>query len=922
MMSQSVSPTRQALLATIRALLGLWVAAVSTTGALASAQAAEPPELHAGRITADTPDAVRIRGTDAIAGLGDWYLTNGTLCAAVLGNQHSGILITAGGNLVDLGHCGRADDQFIGIEPMWNLNRDEMFRIEQIEAEVDSERAQIVTRASEPGLSLTTRYILDFAQPDRLTIHSRIERNEKGPRFFAMADMLLHAVSSLRNFIINDGGRFSGFRHVNREESRYLDIASSIRTADGVVLVGSEGQGPEIAYLYRPIKGVAIDRMGKTRPIDHYAVAFSSVTLNNWGTEPSWRSTRNPGLMQALRLVSMDLPVGESVEFEREVRVSKRTDVASLSDRVYLETAGALDPTSEQVSATVRVVGKLDDPAARIHVFRAGGDATSHITMARPDASGAFSFRVPRGRYRLEFVADAGRRVIRELDLLNTPKEFTLETIALGPVAYVTLPTGTPMHLVFRGMGETPDPVFGDDLSGLTLKGKLKPNSQRTRDVHLAGIDADPTQVRLAPGQYRVYATRGPEFSLSKTTLSVKPGEHATLEIDAPLRLFETPGWISADFHVHAAPSFDSTLPQIEQLRAFVSEGGEVLVSTEHDIIGEYASLIRELGLGDRVTTISGLEVTTVSPTPNNPHTTGHINLYPVPYRPELNRSGALQDEGLRLREIIALAHALPGERIVQLNHPREPRRKAEHGAFLDHLSVMGRPYDRERPLDAPANRTLIEADAETGLRDLDFDAMEIMNGERVDDYRLVLRDWFSFLSQGHRLAGMANSDTHMLGRIVSVPRNYVRIAKAEDLENFDSGAFIESARRGHLYGTTGPLLEVDLAGAGPGDRFSGNRATLRVSVRVAPWVPVDTLRIYLNGALHSEHTIDGSSLETLEFEFEFERDSYLVVEVEGPPTGDYAAVLASFTPLAFSNPIYIDADEDGQWSPPGLIGR
>ena len=51
----------------------------------------------------------------------------------------------------------------------------------------------------------------------------------------------------------------------------------------------------------------------------------------------------------------------------------------------------------------------------------------------------------------------------------------------------------------------------------------------------------------------------------------------------------------------------------------------------------------------------------------------------------------------------------------------------------------------------------------------------------------------------------------------------------------------------------------------------------------------------------------------------DFERDSYLVVEVEGPPAGDFAAVLPGFTPLAFSNPVFVDADEDGQWSPPGL---
>jgi hypothetical protein len=43
------------------------------------------------------------------------------------------------------------------------------------------------------------------------------------------------------------------------------------------------------------------------------------------------------------------------------------------------------------------------------------------------------------------------------------------------------------------------------------------------------------------------------------------------------------------------------------------------------------------------------------------------------------------------------------------------------------------------------------------------------------------------------------------------------------------------------------------------------------------------------------------------------------VVEVSGSPDARYRAVLPDFVPLAFSNPIWIDADDDGRWQPPGL---
>jgi hypothetical protein len=50
-----------------------------------------------------------------------------------------------------------------------------------------------------------------------------------------------------------------------------------------------------------------------------------------------------------------------------------------------------------------------------------------------------------------------------------------------------------------------------------------------------------------------------------------------------------------------------------------------------------------------------------------------------------------------------------------------------------------------------------------------------------------------------------------------------------------------------------------------------------------------------------------------------FERDGFVTVEVEGAPDAAYAALLPGFTPFAFSNPIFVDADGDGSWTPPGL---
>jgi hypothetical protein len=50
-----------------------------------------------------------------------------------------------------------------------------------------------------------------------------------------------------------------------------------------------------------------------------------------------------------------------------------------------------------------------------------------------------------------------------------------------------------------------------------------------------------------------------------------------------------------------------------------------------------------------------------------------------------------------------------------------------------------------------------------------------------------------------------------------------------------------------------------------------------------------------------------------------FARDAFVFVEVSGPAEGVYADLLPGNRPFAFTNPILVDADEDGRWRAPGL---
>jgi hypothetical protein len=56
-----------------------------------------------------------------------------------------------------------------------------------------------------------------------------------------------------------------------------------------------------------------------------------------------------------------------------------------------------------------------------------------------------------------------------------------------------------------------------------------------------------------------------------------------------------------------------------------------------------------------------------------------------------------------------------------------------------------------------------------------------------------------------------------------------------------------------------------------------------------------------------------------LEIPLQVDRDSFVFVEFYGEPGDIYAAVAPGHRPMAFTNPIWIDADGDGRWQAPGL---
>jgi len=861
------------------------------------------PETHADealralRLDATNVAALSPGGADATGGVGDWALTNGRLCAVVSDPSHESDLAVAGGALVDLGHCGRGDDQLVLVQPLANLDRGGAVANERVEAGVVDGVARVATFGGVAGCDVETVYALDLREPERLRIVSTITRRADGPRLFGFGDIALHSQHALRPFGVDLRGRVPaiGFAHPAVDLADPLSIVRATSPTDVRILAGAQAIEPGISYALRWTRAEQRGDGGAATPVAVVSLSAENFTGFAAFAAPFWLGAEALGPLQIAQTLWMDLDVGETLVFEREVLVSQRNDVASLTDRLFQETH--------------RVSGHMpdsDDPDVRVVIESADGRIATEAAVV----DSIFSAALPRGAYRFRVLSSAGGERSGEFTIED--EDVDLGDVAPPPYGKVALPRGSAMRLTFIGVDGTPDPRFGEDRPIVSFGTETPPSSIRTRDVSLAGAERDPTEVVLAPGRYRVLAGRGPEFDVREATIEVRAGETTSLAIEAPARVLDTPGWIAADLHVHAAPSDDSALPIRTRIASFVAEGGEVLVATDHDHVTDYAPSIRELGLASQIASVVGQEMTSSVATEAAPTTFGHANAFPLPYRPTEYRKGAIPNEGRRLREAIDAVRALGGERIVQLNHARSG---GDDQGFFEHLSI-GHAFEPEARLSLPPNAVLLARDPATGTRDLDFDVMELLNGHSMERYRALRADWFALLRHGEFRTGTANSDSHLLDEPVATPRNLVRVS-GDRPERFHERELVEALRAGRVVGTTGPILDVRLGDAGPGDTFRGREATLRIEVRAAPWVPVGVARVFVNGVLAHETAIAAGGV--LELPQRFDADAFVTVEVEGTaePGSAYALRLPKFTPLAFANPIFVDSDEDGAWKTP-----
>lgn len=424
------------------------------------------------------------------------------------------------------------------------------------------------------------------------------------------------------------------------------------------------------------------------------------------------------------------------------------------------------------------------------------------------------------------------------------------------------------------------------------------------------GHDACAPSPAIPYGKYKVWAWRGIEYEKweGEVDLSANRGRVA---LAIPLVRAWTPhGTLAADLHVHAQASNDSTLPNQQRVIAQAAAGIQVIGLSDHNANGDVDLEIGQLGLADVIASIAGNELTAEQL---------HVNVYPVVVDKNQPRGGSPQDLAKAdAAKLFATARAMPGNPIVQLNHPRFRYTALYDGTRWDGVAWPP-PFS------------------------IDFDAVEVLAGysafnmpgdRRFDE---SVRDLFTFMDHGKLLIPVGNSDTHDLNWVLDgTARTYVFVDDPRT-RPFDEAAFIAALRARRVVATTGPWLDVEVGvtsqQSGPGQslRASG-KVPVDIELSQAAFVNAERITIHVGGkpavtfgpGTTAPGYTPGARVTRLRTEIDVgSDDTWIAVTADGDTpmpkeiTGTYQQdkwQRPGVTPFAIAAPILIDADGDGRW--------
>jgi hypothetical protein len=696
------------------------------------------------------------------------------------------------------------------------------------------------------GVTCATTYILEPGSTTLQVYHSLFNGSRD-------------ALAGPMGTIADTGGNTEGFtnaRGFERADISALQTLSAPEPSDFVVY-----QGPGVAY------GV-IPRHDTPTAHTQALIAGVSVLLDG-----------NTSFLDVFDASKYFLHLGPAKGYLQRYDLVVGRDGADV-DTVF-RTGTATPEKMQPVSGHV-TLGGLPAAGARVGVFVDGNrngsldDASVDLDNdGQPDDKVISYFDVAaNGSYAGQVATTAGSLLVRA-EVKNVgrspaaPVAATVDLAIPAPIVvdYQIVDDATSLPIPGRLVVIGDHPAFPDSRVFETDDRQVGVVTQlhaiRGSTVDL-GDGKDPQLVLPAAGTYRIYVSRGTEWSVASQPVT------ATSSLTFRLRQVNpTPGYLATDWHVHQIGSPDSNVPSDERVRSAVSAGVEMFAVTDHDYVADLQPLVEQLGVQRLLRVIPGLEMT--------PFAYGHYQAWPIePDDSSANHGavdwgrGAATGDAMTPGELYAAARAR-GAQMLQVNHPRNTGFTEFQSAFqranvkydFDARTIFGDYQNASLPneyLRLPGES--LWSDQFNGLEIWNGFSMADTNGDSVREClstERIMWDWLSMLSLGFYVTPAGNSDTHTtVADPLGMPRTYVRVAddSADAIENGSAVDAVLAAQTGargtarDVVLTDGPMLSVTSSGQPALGRqlaSAGKPVTLSVAITSPDWAQFDTLEVFAN---------------------------------------------------------------------------
>ncbi len=765
-------------------------------------------------------------GMDALAATGDVVIGNDQFVAVIDALDHPHYIAATGGSLIDFSVRGKDNDSMRAVFPAVGLLPEEAFHYTSLELvdEGDVKAVQLLgTLDGYPDVPVATRYEVRPCEPG---IRVRTEVANGTPDALSM--------------YLTDAFYWGG-----REQVPFTPRAGSgfVHPSFGLTTIGAAFF--DVPFMVGAMHAPPAASYGIVSCDDEQLSGFQSDNVSAMGKAPRV------------------FPARDWEVYERFIFLADGGGVSGAADVAYGLREQLWGEPYVTVSGTIAAPGGSLGETMRASLLIVDADEVP-VTHVLPDADGTWSARVPADRdYTL--TAEAFGRAVSSVSFTAAGDDVDVGVVSLdavGEVSINVLVDGAEDHmLVFVVPADdatdaaTAGTAYGFFEECAPMLGLTHGGSPACNRVLVNGA----TTVALPPGNYDFYTSRG-MFSTLGAELGVKveavTGQSVLLEVTS-LDL-QPEGSLTGDFHVHGGKSFDANIPDLDRVQAFVASGLDVIVSTEHDVINDYAEAIDALGVADRLLLITGTEATghvlfRYRADYGFPQVVGHWMFWPMPYDPEGPYRGAAYDEKAEPGLLFTREEDAGWQRDVGVSQLNHPYGGAAFGRDYSWATAAG--FDQTEPLleeyDGSGQSLFFHKPEGARYGNDAYDVQEVLNGTKNENVIQYRSFWFYLLNQGIVRGGTANSDSHSLvENVLGTPRNVVFTETTRD--DFDAAVFNEDVRQGHVLGTTGPVVLAAIGTARPGSELTtpADDAVLSVGVSAAPWVPLGELRVIVNGAV------------------------------------------------------------------------